>query len=409
MWTEHVIDLDWMREAFRLTRKDGAPGIDGVTAKDYEANLEANLSDLLERIKMLWGLAAARFAAGPPGVHPKSGWLAKDARHSNPRGQGGAARRHDGAGGGLRTGLLALFLRLPPGPLGSPGAPHFAERTLGQATLRGDRHRQRLSAIRSGTLAMRCAQITRVAALAVALTLLAPHAAVAAGDKGKPGSCNITTGGIGPGGDTAICNYGLTPEELKQVTEAAVKGATGPLIDRIADISKTLGVTEDAAKTLLKIVGEDPNIPEDKLAEALTRVAGDYKRLEAQVAALNPDNPTAKALVEQAKPEIEAGHFQRAHELLGQATQAQVAAAQQAYQIQEQARVAGDAQMLGAASSTSADGEVATTERRYLEAAALFGQAASYVPSGHASERGGYLLRQAYLPHQIPSKPLILL
>jgi retron-type reverse transcriptase len=40
-----------MREAFRLTRKDGAPGIDGVTAEDYEANLEANLLDLLERIK----------------------------------------------------------------------------------------------------------------------------------------------------------------------------------------------------------------------------------------------------------------------------------------------------------------------------------------------------------------------
>ena len=52
--------MDWMREAFRLTRKDGAPGIDGVTAEDYEANLEANLLDLLERIKMLWGLAAAR-------------------------------------------------------------------------------------------------------------------------------------------------------------------------------------------------------------------------------------------------------------------------------------------------------------------------------------------------------------
>ena len=42
----HVIDLDWMREAYRLTRKDGAPGIDGVTAEDYEANLEANLLDL---------------------------------------------------------------------------------------------------------------------------------------------------------------------------------------------------------------------------------------------------------------------------------------------------------------------------------------------------------------------------
>src|SRR4051812_37683574 len=40
-----------MREAYRLTRKDGAPGIDGVTAADYEANLEANLLDLLDRIR----------------------------------------------------------------------------------------------------------------------------------------------------------------------------------------------------------------------------------------------------------------------------------------------------------------------------------------------------------------------
>jgi hypothetical protein len=98
-----------------------------------------------------------------------------------------------------------------------------------------------------------------------------------------------------------VADYG-TPEQLKQVTEAAVKGATGPLLDRITEISKTLGVTEDAAKTLLKIVGEDPSIPGDKLAEALTKVAGDYKRLQAQVAALNPDNPAARALVDEASP-----------------------------------------------------------------------------------------------------------
>ena len=47
----HVIDLEWMREAYRLTRKDGASGIDGVTAAQYEANLEVNLLALLERIK----------------------------------------------------------------------------------------------------------------------------------------------------------------------------------------------------------------------------------------------------------------------------------------------------------------------------------------------------------------------
>ena len=41
------LDLEWMPEAHRRTRKDGAAGIDGVTATDYEKDLEANLLDLL--------------------------------------------------------------------------------------------------------------------------------------------------------------------------------------------------------------------------------------------------------------------------------------------------------------------------------------------------------------------------
>ena len=38
----HHIDLEWMHEAYELTRKDGARGIDGVTADGYE-NLSAIL------------------------------------------------------------------------------------------------------------------------------------------------------------------------------------------------------------------------------------------------------------------------------------------------------------------------------------------------------------------------------
>jgi group II intron reverse transcriptase/maturase len=45
------IDEVWLREAYRRTRKDGAAGVDGVTAAQYEAELEANLSSLLERFK----------------------------------------------------------------------------------------------------------------------------------------------------------------------------------------------------------------------------------------------------------------------------------------------------------------------------------------------------------------------
>ena len=47
----HFIDLDWLREAYRRTRKDGAPGVDGQVAAEYEADLEANLSSLLDRFK----------------------------------------------------------------------------------------------------------------------------------------------------------------------------------------------------------------------------------------------------------------------------------------------------------------------------------------------------------------------
>lgn len=47
----HHIDVEWLREAYRRTRKTGAPGIDGQTASEYAINLEENLQSLLDRFK----------------------------------------------------------------------------------------------------------------------------------------------------------------------------------------------------------------------------------------------------------------------------------------------------------------------------------------------------------------------
>ena len=47
----HHIDVEWLTEARRRTRKDGAPGVDGQTAEDFEQDLEANLQGLLNRAK----------------------------------------------------------------------------------------------------------------------------------------------------------------------------------------------------------------------------------------------------------------------------------------------------------------------------------------------------------------------
>jgi len=33
------IDIDWLREAYRRTRKDGATGVDGQTADEYAGKL----------------------------------------------------------------------------------------------------------------------------------------------------------------------------------------------------------------------------------------------------------------------------------------------------------------------------------------------------------------------------------
>ena len=47
----HLIDVELLREAYQRTRKDSSPGVDGVTAKQYGENLEANLSSLHERMR----------------------------------------------------------------------------------------------------------------------------------------------------------------------------------------------------------------------------------------------------------------------------------------------------------------------------------------------------------------------
>lgn len=47
----HHIDVVWLEEAFCRTRKNGAPGVDGQTAQQYEQQLQTHLQSLLERAK----------------------------------------------------------------------------------------------------------------------------------------------------------------------------------------------------------------------------------------------------------------------------------------------------------------------------------------------------------------------
>jgi RNA-directed DNA polymerase len=125
-----------MHEAYRLTRKDGAPGVDGVMATDYEANLEANLWTFWDALS----LAAIRHrrCAGPTS-RKRTARKGCSAFHPSKIRWRNAPCRWCWRKFTNRTSCL--LVRLPAGTVGSPGAPHIAERALGQASLLGDRSR----------------------------------------------------------------------------------------------------------------------------------------------------------------------------------------------------------------------------------------------------------------------------
>ena len=73
----HLIDVDFLREAYNRTRKTAGAGVDGVTAAEYGANLEENLLDLHERMR------SGRYIAPPV----KRTWLDKDGPSKRPIGE----------------------------------------------------------------------------------------------------------------------------------------------------------------------------------------------------------------------------------------------------------------------------------------------------------------------------------
>ena len=72
----HHIDVAFLREAYRRTRKNAAPGVDGVTARGYAEHLEENLEDLHARMR------SGQYKAPPV----KRVWLDKEGGKKRPIG-----------------------------------------------------------------------------------------------------------------------------------------------------------------------------------------------------------------------------------------------------------------------------------------------------------------------------------
>jgi len=71
----HVIDLDWMMEAYRLTRKDGC----SRHRRRHGGRIRSEPGGQSSGSRGSHQVRPLSRAASPPSIHPQSGWLAKDA------------------------------------------------------------------------------------------------------------------------------------------------------------------------------------------------------------------------------------------------------------------------------------------------------------------------------------------
>jgi hypothetical protein len=181
---------------------------------------------------------------------------------------------------------------------------------------------------------------------------------------------------------------------VQELTKAAAAGAVGPLTEKIVDLSSKLGVTEGAAVTMLRVIGQQ-DVPLEKLPQKLAEVAERYKSAMERLAVLDPQDPITRDLVARVDTAFKAGHLEEVDQLVSQAEQAEIAAAHQAQQLAQQAQAAADQRLLRAAHDREVRDDIAMTGLHYLEAARHFQEAAALVPAGNPDEKGRFLLAEA--------------
>jgi hypothetical protein len=105
----HHVDVDLLRLAFLALKRDAAPGVDGVTWQDYEADLERKLVDLRDRVHR----GSVPGTPIPAAVHTEAGWQTAPARGRGSRGQDRPEGSARGAQRDLRGRLPRVLVWVP--------------------------------------------------------------------------------------------------------------------------------------------------------------------------------------------------------------------------------------------------------------------------------------------------------
>ncbi|MGH2372605.1 MAG: tetratricopeptide repeat protein [bacterium] len=193
----------------------------------------------------------------------------------------------------------------------------------------------------------------------------------------------VNGGGVAPGGDLHITQTG--PGTL------TVGGVQGIPPEDFQKVSGELGVTQAALASFFKILEKQKVSPED-LDSTLREFAKRYQQLEEDLKRFTSEDPEVAALREQAREALKAGDFDRAEQLLNEASAKDLAAAERQESMAKQRR-------LSAAQSKANNGELKWAQFAYREAAEYYRQAAALVPAEAETQRAEYLNLQGRALH----------
>jgi tetratricopeptide (TPR) repeat protein len=141
-------------------------------------------------------------------------------------------------------------------------------------------------------------------------------------------------------------------------------------------VPKDAAIQADAMATFFRILRE-AHVPTDQLRERLTEIATRHQEMTSRLAAIEVADPLVQKLIDDARAEVQVGHYEAAEKLLSQAENAELAAAERATELATRALFAADARKSAAAERRAERAALAIVQLRYREAAQHYAEAAN--------------------------------
>jgi tetratricopeptide (TPR) repeat protein len=169
----------------------------------------------------------------------------------------------------------------------------------------------------------------------------------------------------------------------QQFADKIINKYGGIPFEQFLELSKELGITQNALENFFKILKEQ-SVPYQDYDNTLRIIAERYLNNLKELANFQSEDPEVKALLTKAKQVLEQCEFDQAEDLINQAKTKDLLAAKK---MQENA----NKRFLSAAEGAARNGELKLTQIKYVEAASYFQEAADIVPSEFAEKLANYL------------------